>query len=292
MNVEEKRSKTVTIFSIGDARKNAKEAIISHLLRRTVGLVNEVRLHGTVSGRAFTEEESGTGCLVKWKSRYFILTAEHVIETARSAKDIRVVSFAKSPVRFVPPDQVNAEDSDPGENLGGEIYRCGWEDLAVLTVPDDRFGEFAEIDQEWVDPDVGDLVGSIGLPSDNHKVLGHQSYGNKTDVVVGVMPTLLDVDVLPPPDEDDLKFKVPQHVPGRQYFIKYDSPHSTNAHGMSGAGVWFPKMSYPPGVWSPTFSFAGICISVYDKGYSAHRGPVVEVVKASVVRTFLEETFG
>jgi hypothetical protein len=70
-----------------------------------------------------------------------------------------------------------------------------------------RFG-FSAREKRNVDPDVGDLIGSIGLPSDNHKVLGHHSYGNKTDVVVGVMPTLLDIDVLPPPDEDDLKFKV------------------------------------------------------------------------------------
>jgi len=61
---------------------------------------------------------------------------------------------------------------------------------------------------------------------------------------------------------------------------------------MSGAGVWVPQMANLPGLWTPTFTFAGICISVYEKGYGAHKGPVIEVVKASVVRKFLVESFG
>jgi hypothetical protein len=39
-------------------------------------------------------------------------------------------------------------------------------------------------------------------------------------------------------------------------------------------------------VWRPNFKFAGICTACYK------RGSVVQVVKASVVRRFLEEVFG
>jgi hypothetical protein len=230
--------------------------------------------------------------LVKWKSRHLILTANHVIERARTARDIRVSSFAKGPLRFVPRDQVNAEDSDPGETLSGEVHRCRWEDLAVLTVPDDHFGDFVEIGEDWTDPNVGDGVASVGLPSDNNMMLDQRSYGNRIDIVVGLLPTLLQVNVLPQPDLNDMKYNVPEHVAERQFLVKYDSPHSVKAHGMSGTGVWVPTMMNLQGVWRPSYSFAGICINVWSKGYSACRGPVVEVVKASIVRKFLEETFG
>jgi hypothetical protein len=292
MSVQDKTSKTNMIFSIDDTRKQGKQAIISHLLRRTAGVVNEVRFEGTVNGLPYTEEITGTGCLVKWKSKLLILTAGHVIKTARTAKDVRVISFAKGPTKFVPREEVNASDSDAGENLANEMHFCEWEDLAALPVSDDRLGEFEEIEDRWSDPNVGDGVVSLGMPSDNRIVLGQQSYGNKTDLVVGLMPTSIDVDVLPPPTADDLKYKVPQHDPQRRYLVPYDSPHSEVAHGMSGAGVWVPQMSNLPSLWTPTFAFAGICISVYEKGYSAHKGPVIEVVKASVVRKFLIETFG
>jgi hypothetical protein len=59
---------------------------------------------------------------------------------------------------------------------------------------------------------------------------------------------------------------------------------------MSGAAVWLPDMKGV--IWSPKFLFADTCINVYRKGYSYHRGPVVQVVKASIVRQFLEKTFG
>jgi hypothetical protein len=36
----------------------------------------------------------------------------------------------------------------------------------------------------------------------------------------------------------------------------------------------------------PNFEFTGVCTACYK------RGPVVQVVKASVVRSFLEEVFG
>jgi hypothetical protein len=172
------------------------------------------------------------------------------------------------------------------------MHFCGWEDLAALLVSDDRLGEFTEIDDRWSDPNVGEGVISVGMPSDNHMVLGQQAYGNKTDVVVGLMPTSIEVDVLPSPTADDLKYKLSRHNAQQQYLVPYDSPHSEDAQGMSGAGVWVPQMSNLPGLWRPAFTFAGICISVYEKGYSAHKGPVIEVVKASVVQKFLVETFG
>src|SRR4051794_5501256 len=146
-------------FTIDDARKQAKEAIITHLLRRTVGIINEVRFEGTVNGHPYSEEESGTGCLVQWNSRLVILTARHVVKSALVPKNVRATSFAQGPTRFRPLSEVTLSDTDVGENLAGsDMYFCEWEDLAVITLPDERLGEFAEINQRWIDPQVGDFV--------------------------------------------------------------------------------------------------------------------------------------
>jgi hypothetical protein len=76
----------------------------------------------------------------------------------------------------------------------------------------------------------------------------------------------------------------------RHYLVAYTSNLSRQAHGMSGAAIWMPDIKGI--VWTPNFRFAGTCINTFKKGYKAHRGPVVQVVKASIVRRFLEEEFG
>jgi hypothetical protein len=67
---------------------------------------------------------------------------------------------------------------------------------------------------------------------------------------------------------------------------------ATICHLMSGAATWV-KQDGNPLVWAARFNFGGICANVWMKGYSHRKNePVVEVIKASVVRWFLEKTFG
>jgi hypothetical protein len=172
-----------------------------------------------------------------------------------------------------------------------EIHMCAWEDLAAITIPDSlAVGDLADIRNEWADPQEGSVVGCIGFPVDHNVTVDHRKVGDKDEVGLGLLPVLLDIDVLPQPSSDDLKFKTPGHDEAHHYLVTYSSVMSKQPHGMSGAAIWMPDIKGI--VWSPSFRFAGTAISVYMKGYKAHQGPVVQVVKASVVRHFLEEKFG
>jgi hypothetical protein len=282
------------IFTITDTRDQAKRAIISHLIRRTVGVINQVRIAGThaVTGQPGDSEVSGKGCLVRWRGKFLVLTAKHVLDTTTGPNDIRIVSFGASPIAFKSAARITLADADAGVVLNSEskIFLCEWEDLAAVTLPDDSFGEYADVRDEWEDPSAGAMVGSIGFPFDNNVTVERRMIGNKEEVGIGIMPVLLDTDVLAPPSDDDLKFNTPAHDETRHYMVSYTSALSQQPHGMSGAAMWVPDMRGM--IWSPKFLFAGTCISVYMKGYSCHRGPVLQVVRASVVRKFLEETFG
>jgi hypothetical protein len=276
-------------------RGHAKRAIISHLIRRTVGVINQNRIVGTnaVTGRHGDSEVSGTGCLVNWSGKFLVVTAKHVIDTVASPKDIRIASFSQ-PIAFKSSDRVTLADSDVGVGLqpNTEIHFCECEDLAAITLPNDSFGEFADVHGEWTDPSEGAMVGSIGFPVDNSVTVERRVVANKEEVGLGLMPVMLDIDVLPQPSENDIKFKTPGHDESRHYLVPYDSVMSKQPHGMSGAAIWSPDTEVMNGiVWSPKFLFAGTCINVYMKGYKHHQGPVVQVVKGSVVRRFLEETF-
>lgn len=282
-------------FSIDHAREQAKRAIIDHLIRRTVGVINEVRVIGThaVTGRRGDSEVPGTGCLVKWGDKRLVLTAKHVIDTASSPTQIRIASFADTPMDFQPSDRVTINHVYAGIALrpDSELHYCEWEDLAAITLPDSlRVGELANIQDEWADPPEGSMVGCIGFPTDHNVTVDHRKVGDKDEVGLGLLPLLIDTDVLPQPSEDDRRFKIPDHDDARHYLVAYNSNLSQQAHGMSGAAIWMPDIRGI--VWSPNFRFAGTCINTFKKGYKAHRGPVVQVVKASVVRRFLEEEFG
>ncbi len=54
--------------------------------------------------------------------------------------------------------------------------------------------------------------------------------------------------------------------------------------GISDAAMWW-ESDQKQIIWRPHFKFAGVCTACYK------RGTVVQVVKASVVRRFLEKVF-
>jgi hypothetical protein len=282
-------------FSIDHTREQASRAIIDHLIRRTVGVINEVRVVGThiVTGKPGDGEVPGTGCLIGWNTKRLVLTAKHVIDTVSNPTQIRIASFADTPMDFQPSDRVTMDHVYAGTALGAEseIHYCEWEDLAAITLPDSfRVGELANIGDEWADPPEGSMVGCIGFPIDHNVTVDHRRVGDKDEVGLGLLPVFLDTDVLPQPSADDRKFKITDHDEERHYLVAYTSNLSRQAHGMSGAAIWMPNIKGI--VWTPNFRFAGTCINTFNKGYKAHQGPVVQVVKASIVRRFLEEKFG
>jgi hypothetical protein len=75
--------------------------------------------------------------------------------------------------------------------------------------------------------------------------------------------------------------------PDLHYLIPFtDAAKGKHPRGYSGAAVWW-ESNEPQIVWRPTFKFAGICTRCYYPD-----GIVEQVVKASIVRRFVEEVFG
>lgn len=110
--------------------------------------------------------------------------------------------------------------------------------------------------------------------------------GSVIQKAVLLSPTPFNGTVLPPPSEDELKFKMTSFVPERHFLIPYEpAKEGKRPGGISGAAVWCESRDGYL-VWAPRFKFAGVCTSCYKSG------TIEQVVKASVVRQFLTEAFG
>jgi hypothetical protein len=79
---------------MSDVERHASEAGLDRLLRHTAGIVNGVRIVGTIpaTGKPADEEQPGTGCFVRWGNHHLIVTARHVVENAR-IEDLRVFAY-------------------------------------------------------------------------------------------------------------------------------------------------------------------------------------------------------
>jgi hypothetical protein len=276
-----------------DIETQASHACINHLLRRTVGVINQIRVQ---VGPKRDSEVAGTGSLVEWNKRRLVITAKHVIDNIESPSDIRIAAFEDSAVVFKQPEEVRKEEAYAGIQLGpdSEIHLCGWEDVAAVTIPGPAFAHcpLVDVKKDWSDPPQGEIVMGCGFPVDNRVFVGQRKVGERTEIDVGVMPIIFDGAVLPRPTASDLKFKITgDHSIARHYLVPYKHNASTHPGGLSGGAAWWE----PEGkmlVWRPRFHFAGVCLAVYMNGYSHHKGPVIRVLKASVVRRFLRQTFG
>src|ERR1700687_5486598 len=148
------------IFADYHTRDQAKRAIITHLIQRTVGVINQVRVvvKHIATGRADDSEETGTGCVVKWGRRLLVVTAGHVVKTISSPTDIRIAALHQ-PMNFKSADRVTLTDTEAGTqlDLNSEVRFCAWEDLAAITLPESTFEEceYAEMRDEWADPPEG-----------------------------------------------------------------------------------------------------------------------------------------
>jgi hypothetical protein len=264
--------------------------MLSHLLNRTVGIVNEVRNVGTnADGRRADEEVLGTGCPVLWNKRRAIVTAGHVIGSATVSK-IRIMVPTPTALVFMEPEKLTLADMEVGHALptGSEIFRCDWEDLAVIVLPDSVFShaEFVNIRTAWIDPTKGEIVHCCGFPSDHRVTVGRKVVSQQREEIdLGIYPTAFGGGVMPVPSDRDRKFHITEFNPRRHYLIPYKSSTSKHPRGMSGAATWWEKGDEML-VWRPEFKFAGTCLATYKKG------TVIQVVKASIVIRFLCEALG
>jgi len=270
-----------------DIEQQARYAAINRLWMHTVGVVNRIPTVGTdpLTGKRGDSEEPGTGCAVRWGSNYCILTAKHVIEKAE-LKDIdffyRPSGRIEEQRNFRPQD---AFEAGPLNDTNAVLHRCGWEDLAVVaTVPNAiPHLEFFDVGREWVDPQPGETIQCLGYPSDLGVVCGSRHVGNNEVRDIALYSSVFKANVLPLPSEDELKFKFKDFVPSRHYLVPFDdAAKGRRPNGFSGSGMWV-EGDEKQIIWAPTFKFGGICYK---------DGSVLAVLKASVVRRFLQEVFG
>ncbi len=268
--------------------KQASDASLTHVLRRTVGVINEVRIAGKhPDGRRADQEVPGTGCPVLWDGNHLILTAKHVIDTA-TVKDLRIAAFSHTAIVFKEPERLTLDDIEAGEPLPAKsrIVCCEWEDLAAIIIPSTALPkcDFVDIQREWIDAAEGELVHCCGFPTDHNVTADRKMVGEKEEIGIAVYPTVFNGKVLPQPSEHDLKFYITDFDPNRHYLIPYACSGSKHPRGVSGAAIWW-ETDQEMLVWRPEFKFAGTCVCTYKNG------TIIQVIKASVVRKFLKEMF-
>jgi len=275
-----------------DIEVQASRACINHLAKSTVAIVNSIRTVGTsrFTGRPGDTEEPGTGCAARWGRHHFILTAGHVVDNAK-VSDLRIHVSPSEGFAFKDPSMLTTKDivdALPIRDTGVVVHRCDSEDLALLTVDPAVYPglEFIHLESDWKDPDPGEMVHCCGFPSDHSVTVDRAVIGNRENVSIAIYPTIFDGVVLPPPTDSERTFKFPGFDPARHYLVPYEaSSVSQHPRGFSGAAAWW-EHDEKRIIWAARFKFAGVCTSAYKKG------TVVEVVKASAVRVFLEKTFG
>jgi len=271
--------------------QQANDAILCRLARHSAAIINSVRTVGfdPVTQRKGDGEEVGTGFAGRWGRHDFILTAKHVLRKAR-ASDLRVFFMPSGAVEYRAAADLRKHDIVDGLPLtehSAIIHRCPWEDLALITVSSEAIPntEFFAMDC-CIDPAPGETVHCFGFPVDHSLVVDQQMMGSKEERTIAIYPTPFSTRVLPLPSEDERRFKITEFDPDSHYLVAYDNAaKGKHPGGVSGAAIWW-ESDQPKLIWRPHFKFAGICVACYK------RGTVIQVVKASVVRRFLEEVFG
>jgi hypothetical protein len=276
-----------------DLRERTKDAMLNRLWIHTVGVVNTIRTVGVdpSTGQPGDSEEPGTGLAARWGEHNFILTARHVLEGAEP-NNLKFFCYPEGGMKYRGPADMRLQDTVEAVSMSEQqavIHRCDWEDLALMTTIPKAVGkhtEFFEIANRWIDPPEGEIVHCFGFPFDKGVLVDRRRVGPKEERGVALYASVFSADVLPLPTEDERKFKMPDFDPERHYLIPFaDATVGRHPRGYSGAAVWW-ESDESQVVWAPNFKFAGICTCCYKKG------SVEQVVKASVVRRFVEEVFG
>lgn len=271
--------------------KHASEAAIERMWTQAIGITNRALARSgkdPVSGLPGTEwEVPGSGLAGSWGSNQFILTAAHVLEQATLGN---LGFFAKSTgsLTHASECEVTLQDAYWSVSLepnSAEILRCAWEDLAVITLNKPEalgpYVEFISVQQSWFDPEEAQMVHGLGYPTSGGVLLQTQR-GPEIQKYVLLNPVGFSGEVLPAATGSNFA----RFHPESHYLMPFE-PAQKGKHprGISGAAAWI-QSSDKQIVWTPNLIFAGI----YTHSY--REGAIVQVVKASVVRRFLQEIFG
>jgi len=156
--------------------------------------------------------------------------------------------------------------------------------LALLRVPPQSLGEeveFVDMEASWIDAPEGEMVHGVGFPISDGVLTDSQQVGGVNYRTVMLMPVVFFGRVSHQPT-----FLAAGFDGDRHYLFSYQlADEGSLPPGISGAAAWVQGQPEGP-IWTPTFTFAGICTHAYKDGR------VERVTKASIVRRFLEEVFG
>jgi hypothetical protein len=268
-------------------RLAAEKACQSRVWTYTVGIVNTIR--DVDPYRRMDGEAAATGSAGRWGKHYFILSASHVIHKDAKPSDLRLFWRPYGEDQYAADKDLKPEhivDAIAIQNPQAVIHRCGWEDLAVVTIDKSEAGpysEFIDIGTRWIDPAVNEWINVCGFPYDKRVCVDDRMVTEyRREVKNALRPEIFSGQVLSGPD-----FATNDFVPDRHYLVPYVHKTSGYPGGFSGAAAWW-ESDKPQQVWSPNFKFAGVCTHCYK-----HRNPILErIIKASAVRRFLEEVLG
>jgi len=268
---------------------HANEASRRRFWMHTVAVINSNRVIGPDPfnrGKQADAEEFGTGLIAKWADRHFILTAKHVLKDAKPS-DLRIFWCPGGIIEPKKPEELgkgDVLDGIPLTDATSKIHLCDWEDLAMITVPPEAIGEnaeFVDLTKDWIDPPPGERVHCFGFPSDSKFVWETTVINGKTEKNLAIYPGTFEGEVIAKPSflTDDFSEELHYLVPFER------AAEGKHPHGYSGGATWWESDKMPI-VWHPNFKFAGTCTSCYKNG------GIEQVIKASVVRKFVEEVFG
>lgn len=263
-------------------QKHGDEAATLRLWRHTVGIINELPITSASDERRAISEQAGSGVAGKWGKHHFILTAKHLVKDAEP-QDVRISPLPSdgwkcdtSRARII--QTLNMKGQTP------RIQSCDWEDLALLRVPPDSLGEdveFVDIANSGIDPPEGEMVHGVGFPISDGLLARSQQIGAVNYRTVMLMPVVFFGRVFHRPTFLASEFDLDRH-----YLFSYDlADQGSQPQGISGAAAWVQCDSKGQ-IWTPAFTFAGICTHAYRNGI------IERVTRASSVRRFLEEIFG
>jgi hypothetical protein len=267
---------------------HATDAAVERFWSHTVGIVNRaLTVEGTdpASGLPACELEApGTAVAGAWGKHHFVVTARHVLEQA-SVRDLSFFCRPSGALRHG--SEIGMQDAMVGVRISdptATIHRCGWEDIALVTLQPDLLGtylEFVDLAACWADPHEKQSVYGLGYPASSGFIFGRQ-VGQSLQKAVLLAPFAFGGAVLASSTGTNFR----DFDSNRHYLIPYDAAaHGQHPKGISGAAVWL-QCDDKQIVWTAKFNFAGICTSAY------RNRSIEQIVKASVVRRFLNEVFG
>jgi hypothetical protein len=271
----------------------AAEATKQWLWSHSIGLVNGKRLYGKHhDGRPADEEQPGSGFLISWGKHSCVLTAKHVVEGADKS-DIRFFLRAPTPDYMSREERLKCDHIEVDAGKRAEIYkidRCEWEDIAVLTIDPSAMAnaEFFDFNSGWNDPTNGDPIYGLGFPTDNHVPVHIERTKEVEHHLLGLIPTIFSSMVIPKPNSllESLTAELP-YDPDRHFLISWDvDDEKLGMKGFSGAATWTDRPVKDKELWSPKLFLTGMVTHYYA------RIKVGRMIKASVLKKFLEEVFG